>query len=89
MAFMKLSKPDPFPLYPPATSLTAQLALILPLTPQDTPPPSRKITMDPTDLNINLAEMFNAHMSMAPTAEVLDLPANDEEAPDPAPLTLL
>ncbi|PKI47069.1 hypothetical protein CRG98_032545 [Punica granatum] len=91
MAFTKLSKSDSIPLYPPATpvTLTAHLALIPPLTPQDTPPPSIKITMDPTDLNINLAEMFNAHMSMAPTAEVLDLPANDEEAPDPVPLTLL
>ncbi|PKI37774.1 hypothetical protein CRG98_041835 [Punica granatum] len=39
-----------------------------PLALQDTPPPTNKRKMDPTDLSISLEDMLNAHLSMASKA---------------------
>ncbi|OWM63361.1 hypothetical protein CDL15_Pgr022106 [Punica granatum] len=93
MAFIILLNSTLIPLHSPTPALpttpTAPFTFNTPLAPQDAPPPSRETTMDPTDLSINLVEMFNAYMSMALTAEVLDLSINEEEAPDFASLTLL
>ncbi|PKI54332.1 hypothetical protein CRG98_025268 [Punica granatum] len=45
--------------------------------------------MDPTDLSINLEDMLNAHLSIAPKSNVLNLLTNDEEELNSIPLTLL
>ncbi|PKI45617.1 hypothetical protein CRG98_033933 [Punica granatum] len=90
ITLMELQLSISFPLHfpAPAPSVTPSTSNTL-LTPQDTPPPSRATTLDPTKLSINLAEIFNAHMSMAPSAEVLKLIANEEEPPEPVPPTLI
>ncbi|PKI71329.1 hypothetical protein CRG98_008329 [Punica granatum] len=58
---------------------------IIPLKPQDTPPPA----MESADLDNSLAEMFTSQISMTHKQSALDLQTNDEETQETIPLTLL